>query len=232
MNSAPCSPRFDPILPLHKGLRQVMFDVLTQVGALDVADIFAVDGCAQEVSRLVDLLPSTAATLGPTVEALYQRDAAARRDAADHLYRVLTAVVTEQLLAQQQTEASRTAALQSRHTDEALRAMRRLQLGAMSEAELAEALRSLGTALTPTELSAFVDDLQATVDSQTFGCLIDTLRRRLPTPRWERIARELGLADAPSMPTPRPGRGIPPASACPSGPRRQHRADRHRLLTQ
>lgn len=232
MNSVHPSPRFDPILPVHKALRHALFDVLTQVGALDASDIFAVDGCAKQVGRLVELLPSTAATLRPAIEALYQRETAARRDAADCLYRVLTSVVTEQLIAQQQVEATRTAELQSCHDDEALRAMRRLQLGAMSEAELADALRFLGAALTPHELCAFVDDLQATVDAQTFGCLVDTLRRRLPASRWERIARELGLPDGGSMQTPRSGSGMPLPGACPSPPRRQHRADRHRLFTQ
>ncbi len=236
MNTPPLDiPRFDPLLLVHKAVRHVLFDVATQVGAVDASDIFAVDRCAKQVGRLLDMLPESASALVPLIDALYQRDTAARHVAAAALYREVTALVGAQLAAQQRAEAD--GALHAVQSDEELRDMRRAQLASMSEGELAEAVGSFGAALTPHELAAFLDDLQASVDGQTFACLSDTLRRRLDTLRWARVVRERGGDEEP--PTGRRRGGAPggAGSAKRRAPettlqRRPHRVDRHRVRAQ
>lgn len=226
--------RFDPLTPIHKAVRQLMFEVLTRVGALDASDIFEVDLCSRQVARLVGLLPASAARLEPLLDALHQRETDARAAAAATLYQALTQLVSDELLAQLQTEAERLPVLQARHTDLELRVMRRQQLAAMSEPELAEALRSMAEALTPQELAAMIDDLQMSVGTQAFGCLLDTVRRQTASGRWERLARELGLPETGSSPSvARATGGEPGTDSARSEPaRRAYRADRYRLRAQ
>jgi hypothetical protein len=194
MNTFADTERFDPITPVHKALRHCMFEALMQVGALDTTDIFAVDRCVKQVVRLVGLLPEMTATVAPLLQSLRQRDAHTRRSAATSLYRELTSLVTEQLIAQQQFETTHTALLWAQYSDADLGVLRRRQLSAMDEQELADALRPMALALSPQELASFLNDLQASVDAQTYSCLLDTVRRQLDPARWERVAREMGVS--------------------------------------
>ena len=225
--------RFDPLTTLHKAVRHLMFETLTQVGALDASDIFEVERCVRQVARLVALLPATGDRLEPLLAALRQRDCDARGAAATALYRELTQVVSEQLLGQLELEAERTPALQAQYTDSQLRIMRRAQLAAMSEPDLAEALRAMAEALTPQELVAVLDDLQMSVDAQTFGCLLDTVRRQTASGRWQRLARALGLTETGDLPlATMADSDFADSTARGERPRRGCRADRNRMRAQ
>ncbi|MEO6033591.1 MAG: hypothetical protein ABIP61_17160 [Burkholderiaceae bacterium] len=183
----PCGDReADPVdlaTPVHKALHRFMFDVLVQIGALDVSSTAEIRRGVNAVERLLALLPNAPAAPRNTARALRQAAASQRRTLAARLYRELTSLVTWQL--QQQPRAA------TRWPAPEAAALRRRQLARLSADELRAAMHWMGAALTPQELAALLDDLHASVDTVRFHGVLDTLARELDAPRWQRVAGAL-----------------------------------------
>lgn len=204
-----------------------MFEVTTQVGALDVTDIIAIARCSERVKRLFNLLDFNDAQVTPLLNALLETDETLRRDAAADLYRALNRIVSNQLVAQQQ-EMSLTSTLWAQHTDSELRALRYQQLAVMSDGELADTMRGMEVALNPQEITAVLTDVQAFVSPEYFAFLLGTLDRLAIAPRLQRSARGFGVLEGgtpESKQRPQDNQSSRPAQR--SGmPRRAHRATR------
>jgi len=169
-----------------------MFEVTTQVGALDVTDIIAIAHCTERVERLFSLLDFDDAEIKPLLNALLDSDETLRRDAAADLYRALNRIVSNQLVAQQ-LEISLTSMLWAQHTDSELRALRYHQLAVMSDEELADTMRGMEVALNPQEITAVLTDVQACVSPEYFAFLLSTLDRLADAPRLQQSARGFGM---------------------------------------
>ena len=172
-----------------------MFEVTTQVGALDVADLIAIAHCTERVERLFSLLDFDDAEIKPLLNALLESDETLRRDAAADLYRALNRIVSNQLVAQQ-LEISLTSILWAQHTDSELRALRYHQLAVMSDEELADTMRGMEVALNPQEITAVLTDVQAFVSPEYFAFLLSTLGRLASAPRLQQSARGFGVTQS------------------------------------
>ena len=172
-----------------------MFEVTTQVGALDVADLIAIAHCTERVERLFSLLDFDDAEIKPLLNALLESDETLRRDAAADLYRALNRIVSNQLVAQQ-LEISLTSMLWAQHTDSELRALRYHQLAVMSDEELADTMRGMEVALNPQEITAVLTDVQAFVSPEYFAFLLSTLGRLASAPRLQQSARGFGVTQS------------------------------------
>ena len=186
--------RFDPITPVHKTARYLMFEVTTQVGALDVTDLIAIAHCTERVQRLFSLLDCDDAEVKLLLHALLESDVVLRRDTAADLYRALNRVVSNQLVVQQ-LEIAHTSMLWEQHTDSELRTLRYNQLAMMSDRELADAMRGMEVALSPQEITAVLNDVQTNVSPEYFVHLLNTLNQMTIAPRLQQSAREFGIRD-------------------------------------
>ena len=224
MNSS-VTKRFDPLTPVHKTLRHFMFEVTTQVGALDVTDLIAIARCAERVERLFGVLRCDDAEVKPLLKTLLESDVSLRRDAVADLYRDLNRIVSNQLVAQQ-LEITRTALLWDMHTDAELRVMRYRQLAEMSNADLAETMRGMEVALNPQEITAVLNDVQTNVSPQYFDHFLSTLGQQAIAPRLRQSAREFVVPDEGTpQSSPHPQDPQRPAQRR-RAPRRVHRASR------
>ena len=223
--------RFDPLTPLHKTVRHFMFDVTTQVGALDVTDLTASAHCVERVERLFGALHCDNTGVKPLLKALLDTDMTLRQDAAAELYRSLNRIVTNQLAAQQQLEITRTSLLWAKHTDAELRTMRYHRLAALSDGELSEMMRSMEVALNPQEITAVLNDVKTNVSPAYFEHFLNTLGRRAIAPRLRQSAREFGFADNRILQTALPPPDSQPLEQRHQAPRRAHRATRRGTRT-
>lgn len=198
MNTTIFSERFNPVITEHKAVRCFMFEVLMQVGALDVVDLTAIDRCVARIVRLFVVLREPAIELQLLFIALNLNDMALRREAAAELYQKLTRFVSLQLAAQQERESTCTPRLWAQHTDAELGAMRGRRLLLMSDGELAEALEWMEVTLTPQELAAVLNDVQVSVSASCFAAVIAMLGDLMIAPRWRQSAREFVLPDGSS----------------------------------
>ena len=218
--------RFDPLTPLHKTVRHFMFDVTTQVGALDVTDLTASAHCVERVERLFGVLHCDNTEVKPLLKALLDADVTLRQDAAAELYRSLNRIVTNQLAAQQQLEITRTSLLWAKHTDAELRTMRYHRLAALSDGELSEMMRSMEVALNPREITAVLNDVKTNVSPKYFKYFLSTLGQLAIAPRLRQSAHEFGFADDGIPQTAQHSQDSQPLAPGRQAPRRAHRATR------
>jgi len=144
----------DLLASLHKALRCFIFEVLVDVGRVDVSDGEAVHRTAQQVLRLLVLLREPHGPLQVAAAQLQRGPLAQRAAAARELYQALShwSIGTLQQLA---LDESRQAA-----RPPVAPAQRRRQLASLTTDELREALHWMGRALAPQELAPLVADLR------------------------------------------------------------------------
>ena len=152
------APQHDLLASLHKALRCFIFEVLVDVGRVDVRESGAVQRTAQQVQRLLDLLREPQGPLHQAVAQLQRGPLAQRAAAAQELYLALSqwSIATLKRLALDELRHASRPALPSAQAA----AQRRRQLASLSADELREALHWMGRALTPQELALLMTDLQ------------------------------------------------------------------------
>ena len=226
---SPATKRFDLFAPIHETVRHFIVEVTTLVAALDVTDLNAIAHCAGRVERLFGVLHCDDAEVKPLLKALFESDMTLRRDAAANLCSNLNQIVSNQLVAQQHLQITRTSLLRATHTEADLRAMRYHRLAAMSDEELAEALRGIEVALNLQEITALLKDVQTNVSPQYFDHLLGTLSQLTIAPRLRQSAREFGVSKLEQRPE-----DIQPSRVAqrPRGSGRAHRATRRRTSSQ
>lgn len=144
----------DLLASLHKALRCFIFEVLVDVGRVDVSDGEAVHRSARQVLRLLALLREPQSPLHLAAAQMQRGPLAQRAAAARELYQALAqwSIGTLQQLA---LEESRQA-----EQPPVAPAQRRRQLASLTTDELREALHWMGRALAPQELAPLVADLR------------------------------------------------------------------------
>jgi hypothetical protein len=148
------STEVDLLASLHKALRCFIFEVLVDVGRLDVRDGDALHRTAQQVQRLLALLREPQGPLHQAVAQLQQGPLAQRSAAAQELYLALSQwsiAALQRLALEEMRQASRPAVTP---------AQRQRRLASLSDDELREALHWMGRALSPQELAPLVADLR------------------------------------------------------------------------
>jgi hypothetical protein len=148
----------DLLVSLHKALRCFIFEVLVDVGRVDVSDGEAVHRTAQQVQRLLALRREPRGPLHLAVAQLQCGPLAQRAAAARELYQALSqwSIATLQQLALDELRQAGQPTLPSAQAA----AQRRRQLASLSTDELRDALHWMGRALTPQELAPLVADLR------------------------------------------------------------------------
>lgn len=144
----------DLLASLHKALRCFIFEVVVDVGRVDVRDGDAVHRTAQQVQRLLALLREPQGPLQHAVAQMQRGPLAQRAAAARELYQALShwsIGVLQQLALDELRQDTRPAVTP---------AQRRRQLATLTAEELREALHWMGRALTPQELAPLVADLR------------------------------------------------------------------------
>ena len=228
---SPVTKHFDLLAPIHETMRHFMIEVTRLVGALDVTDLDAIAHCAERVERLFGVMHCDDAEVKPLLKALFESDMTLRRDAAANLCGNLNKIVSNQLVAQQQRQSTRTSLLRAKHTDADLRAMRYHRLAAMSNEELAEALRGIEVALNLQEITALLNDVQTNVSPQYFDHLLGTLSQLTIAPRLRQSAREFEISDSGISKLEQRPEDFQPSRVAqrPRGSGRAHRATRRRI---
>ena len=232
--ASPVTKRFDLFAPIHETVRHFIVEVTTLVGALDVTDLDAIAHCAERVERLFGVLHCDDAEVKPLVKALFESDLTLRRNAAANLCSNLNQIVSNQLVAQQHLQITRPSLLRATHTEADLRAMRYHRLAAMSDEELADALRGIEVALNLQEITALLNDVQTNVSPRYFDHLLNTLSQLTIAPRLRQSAREFGISNNDISKLDQRPEDIPPSRVAqrPRGSGRAHRATRRRLSSQ
>jgi hypothetical protein len=199
----------DLLTALHKALRCALFDLLAQVGRIDVSDRAQLQQTTRRLQRLLAMLNEAPGTFAGLL-VRWQRGPAARREAAARvLYQELadwTVGMLQRLAREQARHQARPCA-----SPEAQAAQRQRQLASLDEAELREALYWFGRALTPQELAAVLADLRAAAVGARFGIALDALAASLDGAGWDPLARAMGIPQV-TLPCARPREPLPLAA--------------------
>jgi hypothetical protein len=137
--------------------------------------------------------------LEDAVQALHDALPAQRAAFALSLYRQLAEFVADNLLHMACEEREHNSALWALYSDAELEAMHDRLIASLTPAELALTLRWLAVGLNPQELAALFKGLQAKAPPEAVRALLDIVQAQLPTPRWAKLARALGLAPVPGL---------------------------------
>lgn len=217
--------RHDLYAHIHKALRHALGDTLLRLGCLDVDDATDLDATLQQFERLLDLLQAhvehenefvhpalegrqRGASLEIAVEhddhfetlAALRADAAALRAlpgaaAAHRLYRRYAAFVAHQLQHMEVEESRHNEVLWAHYSDAELEAVHGRILAHVKPQTMAEVLRWMLPALSPSERALVVQGMPPSAQAPVLG----SARALLDAPAWAKLCRALGQAPAPGL---------------------------------
>ncbi len=126
--------------------------------------------------------------------------AAPVRDAmALALYRRLTLFVAHNFEHMHVEETAHNAVLWSRYTDAELREIHDALVASIPPQEMMATLRWMAPAMTPTERTMVLGDMQQNAPAPAFEAALDVARAHLDTASWAKLARSLGVAVVPGL---------------------------------
>lgn len=133
------------------------------------------------------------------VQALHDALPAQRAGFAQRLYGHLAEFIADNLLHMACEEREHNAALWALYSDAELVEMHDRLVASLTPAELALTMRWLAVGLNVQELAGLFRDLQTKAPPEAVRALLDIVQAHLPTPRWARLARALGLPPVPGL---------------------------------
>lgn len=115
------------------------------------------------------------------------------------LYRHLALFVAENLQHMHVEETAHNQALWAAYTDEELIAIHQALLASIAPQEMGLVLHWMAPALAHAELAGMLADMQREMPPEAFRGILDLVRERLSTPRWDKLARALNVPQQPGL---------------------------------
>jgi hypothetical protein len=220
-------PRVDLYSTIHKALRLFMTDTLGRVGWLDTDDSVEVDATLAQVGALLEACRSHLEKEDKFVHSAIEarQPGASERIAGEHVahldtiaaleaeavslracpsapaalrfYRHLARFVGENLEHMHVEETLHNATLWAAYSDAELAEVHHRILASIEPAEMAQTLRWMVPAMSPTERAGMFLDMQQQMPPEALRGVLEIARPHLSDGAWAKLARALGIAPLP-----------------------------------